>query len=585
MNKWNFESIYKDYSAWEIDFTSLEEKIKELTTYNGKLNSYEDFKTFMLEKSKAEMRLEKLFLYASCNHDLNQKDVTNSTYYSRIYSLYNQYIEAVSFLEPQLISLGDTVKEYVSNEELKQFNFEIKKLFDSQKYILDDKSEAIIASYNQATSTYSSLYSNLNTVDKAPSVDVKISDGSVIKVNVSNYTFYLGKLKNVKDRKKVFEAIYKYYDAHKETLAGIYKGIMQTEAANQKIRGYSSILESHLKPRNIDTKVFMSLINTARKNNKPLKRYYKLRKEYFGLSTLHTYDRFLSFKDSKVEYSYDKVKEMVLEATKALGDDYYNHACEALKDGRVDVYPGDGKRTGAYSAGLYEEGPFILLNHNKTLNDAFTVAHEGGHSIHTLYANENQPYETANYEIFVAEVASTFNEQVFLDYLIKNTTDKDELIVILQESIDGLIATFYRQALFANFEYLAHKLVEDNKVVNSEALSNIMIDLYKDYYGINIKKEKYKELVWAYIPHMFASPYYVYQYATSYSASLAIYENVKNNVPGAFDSYLNMLKAGGSNYPIDVVKLAGIDLTNDKPFKAVINRLDELVTKLEELLK
>ena len=275
---------------------------------------------------------------------------------------------------------------------------------------------------------------------------------------------------------------------------------------------------------------------------------------------------------------------MVLEATKRISDEYANMAKQALEDGRVDVYPVDGKYNGAYSTGAYDRGSFILLNHTDDLNSAFTVAHECGHSIHTLYANSNQAPETADYTIFVAEVASTFNEALFLDYLLDNTNDKDEKICLLQEAIDGILATYYRQSLFADFEYQAHKLKEEGKTLDSEILSDIFIKLYKTYYGINIKSEKYKQFVWAYIPHFYHSPYYVYQYATSYSASSAIYEKVKSGDKEALDAYLNMLKSGGSDYPIELLKKGGCDLTSSEPFLSVVRKLENLVNRLEELL-
>ena len=275
---------------------------------------------------------------------------------------------------------------------------------------------------------------------------------------------------------------------------------------------------------------------------------------------------------------------MVLDACKSLGEDYYQHAYRALEDGRVSVYTTDGKRTGAYSTSLYKEGSFILLNHNDNLDSAFTVAHEAGHSIHSLYANEHQDEVNAGYTIFVAEIASTFNEQLFLDYVKSHSHSKNEKIVVLQQAIDNIISTFYRQTLFADYELQAHQLVEQKQPITAEALSNIMTDLYKKYYGISLKDEPYKENVWAYIPHFFHTPFYVYQYATSFAASLAIYENVKKDYKN-LDKYLEMLSMGGSTYPIEIVKTAGVDLTKPDAFLAVVHRMEELVEELKRLLE
>ncbi|MDE7095402.1 MAG: oligoendopeptidase F family protein, partial [Anaeroplasmataceae bacterium] len=473
--------------------------------------------------------------------------------------------------------------EYLKNEKLRKYQYSCDKLFRSKDFYLDAKSEGLMANYGEALGGFNRLYDKLAVSDRE-GVEVTLSTGEVLSLNESNFQYYLGILPNQEDRRIVFEAIYTFYEHHKNTFAGIYDGIMQSEFADVKNRGYASILESHLYHNAIPKEVFLSLIDTARTHNAPLKEYYALRKKYFKLDTLHTYDRFLNFAESNEVYTYDTAKEMVLDACKALGEDYYEHACKALEEGRVSVYTKDGKRTGAYSTGLYKEGTFILLNHNDNLDSAFTVAHEAGHSIHSLYANEHQDEVNANYTIFVAEIASTFNEQLFLDYVMQHSHNKNEKIVVLQQANDNIVSTFYRQTLFANYEYLAHKMVEDRKPITAEALSGIMTDLYKDYYGIDLDKEPLKNNVWAYIPHFFHTPFYVYQYATSFAASLAIYEEIKKN-PKSLDNYLSMLSMGGSTYPVDIVKTAGVDLTKTDAFLAVVNRLEELTKELKKLLE
>ena len=284
------------------------------------------------------------------------------------------------------------------------------------------------------------------------------------------------------------------------------------------------------------------------------------------------------------KYSYEEGKALFFASLEGMNDEFVRNQHRAVEDGYVDVYEKDGKVTGAYSSGIYGHHPYILLNYNDDLDNVFTLAHESGHSAHTLFSNEAQPYATADYAIFVAEIASTFNEHNLLDYMVANAKSKEERICLLQKAIDDILSTYYRQTLFANYEYEAFKLVEENKPVTEESLSQIMISLYKDYYDIDITKEPGKKYIWAYIPHLFNTPYYVYQYATSFSASLKIYENIKNNLPGAMENYIKMLKAGGSQYPIDIVKLAGVDLSCKEPFLAVVNRLTDLVDQLEKLI-
>ncbi len=584
--EWNLKLIYPSKEDYQNDLTKLKEDMNLISAYQGKLGTLEGFSSYAALSKSLEERLNKLFCYASMNHDLNQKDNARTMAYQEIYQVYNDYVAKISFVEPEILALGEE-KVYTliaQNADLEPLRYSMKKLFRGQKHVLDGKSEALLANDRAALSVFNKLYDKLAVSDNS-ACEITISTGEKLVLTEANFQYYLGILPKQEDRRAVFEAIYKFYQKHENTFAEIYNGIMSSEYAMMKNRGYNTILDSHLDFNAIPREVFYSLIETAKSNTQPLKDYYALRKAYFGLKELHTYDRFLQFSSSDKEYSYQRSKEMVLDATKALGEDYYQHAVRALEDGRVSVETKDGKRTGAYSTSLYHEGSFILLNHNNNLDSAFTIAHECGHSIHSLYANEHQPIETADYTIFVAEIASTFNEQLFLDYVMQHSTSREEKIVVLQQAIDNIVSTFYRQTLFADFEDQAHKLLENKKPVTAEILQIIMENLYLTYYGIDLKKEPLKNNVWAYIPHFFHTPYYVYQYATSFAASLAIYERVKHQEPNALKNYLAMLSLGGADDPVEIVKVAGVDLTKKDAFLAVVERLKELLKELKELLK
>ena len=582
---WDLTLIYKAKEDYIKDFNSLDNDVLKIEALKGKLNTEEGLVEYKRVSKAFGLKLSKIFTYVSMAYDLNQKDNNAAMEVQKVFQKYNEFSVRMAFTSPEIISYG---KELISNivnnnEELKVLSYDMDKLFRSQSFYLDEKSEALMANYGNVVNSFSDLYDKLAVSDRN-SVKVTISTGEELELSESNFQYYLGILNNQDDRRIVFEAIYNYYETHKNTFATIYNGLMQSELVEVKNRGYNNILESHLYHNNIPSEVFYSLIDVASNQSAPLKRYIELRRKHFGIEKYHTYDRFLQFSECDTEYSYQASKEMVLDACKALGEDYYNHACQALEDGRVSALSTDGKRTGAYSTSTYEEGTFILLNHNNNLDSAFTVAQEAGHSIHSLYANENQEYENANYTIFVAEIASTFNEQLFLDYIMKKSNDKAEKIQVLQQALDNIMSTFYRQTLFANYEDLAHKLVENGTPVTCEALQAIMEELYVKYYGIDLKTEPLKNNVWAYIPHFYHSPYYVYQYATSFAASLAIYENVKTGDKEALSNYIKMLSMGGSTYPVDIVKVAGVDLTKTDAFKAVVNRMDELVDQLEALL-
>lgn len=585
-DQWNLELIYPSLSDWETDFKTAEKDILSYESLKGTFHTKEGLLQYAKIQRTCSERISKLYTYAMMAYDLNQKDTAAYQNYQRIYSLYNAWMVQTSFIEPELISIGkETVFQLLDEEkELSVLRYRMDQLFRNQTHYLDAKSEGLMANYNEALGKFNQLYDQLAVADNTSS-QISLSDGSVLEVNESNFQYYLEQLSNQEDRKKVFEAIYLFYEKHKNTFAGIYSGILASEMAVVKNRGYGSILESHLDRNAIPVEVVMSLIETAKTHAEPLKEYYALRKSFFHLEHLHTYDRFLKFATSQRKYSYQEAKEMVLDACRILGDDYYQHAQKVLEDGRVSVYASEGKRTGAYSTSLYQEGAFILLNHNDNLESAFTIAHEAGHSIHSLYANEHQPLETADYEIFVAEIASTFNEQLFLDYRMSHSEDKTEKIVLLQQAIDNIVATFYRQTLFADFEYQAHRLAEQNEPITAQALEAIMEQLYLDYYGIDLKTEPYKNNVWAYIPHFFHTPFYVYQYATSFAASMAIYEKVKNQEKGALEQYLSMLSKGGSDYPVNLVLQGGVDLRKPEPFLAVVHRLQELLDELKKLLQ
>lgn len=581
---WDLTRIYKNENLWEEDFKKLDSYILDLENLKGNLGTKEGFKAYTKWVNDSGILLTKLYVYASMKNDLNQKDKESSRLIARIGSKYSEYVEKSSFADPEILSVGkDKILSYCK-EFAPAFYHTMENLFRRNEHILDSKSEGILASFSDASSTFNQLYSKLTIVDNK-GVKVLLSSGEEVEINKANMTYYLSICKEQEDRRKVFNAVYEFYDSHKNTLASIYAGILKSEYANMKNRGYKSMVSAKLDYENIPVSVYESLIHTTRENTLPLKRYYKIRKDYFKLDKLRTYDRFLKFRESSKNYSYLEAKKMVLEAMDFMGSDFKAKAEKCLADGVVDVDIKEGKRNGAYSTSTYEEGAFILLNHNGDLSDAFTLAHECGHSIHTTYTNMSQEYINSNYSLFVAEVASTFNEQRFLDYLMNTVSDKDEKIVLLQQAIDNICATYYRQTLFATFEYEAHKLLEEGKPIDEDALSDIMRSLYKDYYDIDLNEEEYKCLVWAYIPHFFNYPFYVYQYATSFSASMALYDDVKNKKDGAFDRYINLLKSGGSDYPVTLLKNAGCDLTKPDAFLAVVRRMDSLLDTLEELLK
>ncbi len=586
MNKWDLSYFFANDEEFEKELEGLSEYLPKLASYKGQLSDEAKLKEYLLLSDELETKLYKVYQYAHLKSDLNKKNVENASKMSKVTMFLALLGQTTSFESPEILSLGKKkVTEFIDNNpEFEAYRFLMEKLFRGNKHVLKEKEEKLLSYYSPVLREGSELYSKLAVADGKVKT-VKLSNGEKVAVTQGNWRSLIADVPTAADRKKVFEAIFTAYEENKNTYAEIYNLVMKSEMASVQARNYSSILESHLFGNNIPTTVFTNLVDVASKHNKSVKKYYKLRKKYLGLKTHYSYDRFLQLAHSDKKYSYEEGKEIFFKSIENTPADFQAKAREVLRDGFVDVYEQDGKRSGAYSSSVSDSHPFILLNYTDTLDDVFTLAHEAGHSMHSLYSQEAQPAKLQHYTIFVAEIASTFNEHMLLDYLIKSgNTTKSEKIMLLQKAIDEILSTFYRQTLFANYEYTVSKMVEENKPIDHEVLSGIMVDLYKQYYGIDITKEKVKQYVWAYIPHMFYTPFYVYQYATSFAASFALYSAVKEDKPNAFENYTNLLKSGGSKYPMEQARLAGIDFNKKETFMAVVRRLDELVKILEETL-
>lgn len=584
---WNLTHIYKTQEDFEKDLDYAKKVILPgITELEGKLKNEEDLvKYFDLERKASEV-LNHLGRFASRRSDLDKKDVKNLSDLAKIDNLFNDFGSADSYSTPEILSLGKEHREkfFLNHPEYKDFDFQVEKIFRGEKFTLPAVEERLLSYYAPLEGSGSSLYSQLSVGDYTPK-KITLSSGKEVEVNRSNWTSLEGSLENPEDRKKVFLSLYSWYNEHKNTYGEIYNSVVQSELSERKARGYSSILQEHLYHNKIDESVFHNLVEAANENAEPLHKYYEIRRKYFGLDHHRSYDRFLSLAKSEKKYTYEEAKEIFFDSIKDYPEDYQKKAQDVLAEGYVDVYPRSGKRTGGYSSGSANVHPYILLNFNGDLEDVFTLAHEAGHSVHTMYSEEAQPLVKQDYTIFVAEIASTFNEHNLLDYFRKSKSlSKNDKIALLQKSIDQIVSTFYRQTLFAQYEYEISQKAERGEPINYQVLSDERAKLYKAYYGIDITEEELKPLVWAYIPHLFYTPFYVYQYATSFTASMLIYKNFRSGTKDAFNNYLKMLKSGGSRYPIDEVKLAGVDLTKKEAFSAVTGRRKELVEELDKLL-
>ena len=585
MSKWDLSVFYPNDEAWEKDFNLFKTQVSLFNDFKGKLGDYETFLAYHKFDEEVTKLLYKVYAYAHLASDLNLKDNAKMQMNQQVGLLLSQLSQVTAFVSPEIIALGaDTVLDFVKRDAyLVPLTFPYEKLFRGQAHILDAKSEQLLSNFSPIRNIPTSLYQALSTIDRKDET-ITLSDGTDVLVTQAQFRSLIEDAPTASDRRAIFESMYKKYVDNKTAFAATYNLVLQSLSANVKNRGYESALDAALYNNNIPTSVFHNLKDTAYENTHTLKRYIELRKKALGLDEYFTYDRLLPLAKSGKKYPYAEAKALFLESIKDFPKDFVDNQKDAIKDGYVDAQPADGKRSGAYSSGMYGHHPFILLNHNDTLDSVFTLAHEAGHSAHSIFSDAAQPMAISNYTIFVAEIASTFNEHALLDYLLQKSTSKQEKIELLSLAIDNIHSTFYRQTLFATYEYEANKLVSEGRPVNDKALSQIMIDLYKHYYDLDITKEPGKEFVWAYIPHLFYTPFYVYQYATAFSASLKIYDNVKSNQPKAFDNYIAMLKTGGSLYPVDEAKIAGADLTKKESFQAVVKRMESLLDQLEALL-
>lgn len=591
--KWNTEDIYKDWNEWQKDVEKMKELMKEIPQYEDKIeNSREDFvKLIKLEESLSRI-LEKVYLYPYMLKDLDSTDQLVSQKLQEIEFLYAQFSVATSWISPKILEIPkETLEKWIDeNDEIKDHKFNLMELYRLKAHVLDKDKEKLLSHFSQYMGAVNDIYDELSTSDIKWN-EITLSTGEKVLVTNGMYSKILDGNKNQDDRRKAFEALYSSYDINKNTYSAIYKGILQRDAAGTKAKNYNSTVEKALEPNNIPVKVYENLINSAKENSGPLKKYVEFRKKQLGLDSYHYYDNQIKLVDYTREFSYEEAKEIVLKSVEPLGEDYTKNLEKAVGEGWLDVYETPNKRSGAYSLNIYDVHPYMLLNYNGTMDAVFTLAHELGHTLHSMYSTKYQPYATNDYTIFVAEVASTFNERLLLDYMLKNTNDHKEKIALIEEAIGNIMGTYYIQALFAAYEYEAHKLTEEGNPITPDVLSEIMTKLFAEYFGDSLVMDELQKIIWARIPHFFNSPYYVYQYATSFAASSRLYEKVTNEKYSpeereeARKKYIELLKSGGNNYPIEQLKLAGVNLEEKENFEAVAHEMTRLIGLLEKELK
>lgn len=592
--KWDLSDIYQDWDAWQAAYNDVDAKIAEFATFKGSLTAEDNAGQLVkVLKAKDAMQLEgqRVFVYTELSSVEDQRDNMTQSKFQEANLLLSRMNTATSWFTPELLSLGkEKVSAWIkSNGELKPYTFPLMEAFRLSSHVLDAEGEELLSNAGPLEDAVTNLHPMLSTAD-ADWPDVTLSDGTVLKATPGNYAMVLGTSRVQADRDAMQKAHFTIYDNSPNTFAAIYNSTVQRNWFEAKSRHYGSVLEESLDSDAIPTDVYTALIKTAKEGSGPLRRYQELRKKVLKLDTYSYFDAYLPLVTTNKTWEYDDVKKMVIGATAVFGKDYQDIVRKALNDRWIDVYENEGKESGAFSEGLYGVHPYVKLNHMDTMNDVFTIAHELGHSLHSVYSDKNQPFATSAYSIFVAEVASTLNEANLLDYLLEHEKDPKVRAALLEQRIDAIVGTFYRQSMFADYELKAHTLAEQGKPITSEVLQQAYLKSYKDFFGdTHDNMDRYKN-VWARIPHFyFGQPYYVYQYATSLSASTALHKQItegkKKDREAAVKRYLELISSGGSDHPISLLKKAGVDMTDPATYQAIVEEMDQRVTQLEKELK
>ncbi|MCM3066839.1 oligoendopeptidase F [Priestia flexa] len=583
---WRLEDIFETDEAWEKEFQAVKALVPEMEQYRGKLGESADtlFKALQ-QQDELTMRVSKLYTYAHMRYD---QDTTNSFYQGlndRIKMLYTEIASALSYVTPELLAVDEeTLKQYLKDsKDLQLYAHALDEVNRERPHILSESEEAILAQASEALGASSNTFGMLNNADlEFPSI--KDENGEEVEITHGRYIRFL-ESSDRRVREEAFKAVYDTYGKFKNTFASTLSGTVKKDNFSAKVRNYESARHAALSANNIPEKVYDNLVATVNEYLPLLQRYVDLRKKVLGVDELHMYDLYTPLvQDVKMEIPYSEAKDYLLKGLAPLGEEYISILKEGFENRWVDVHENKGKRSGAYSSGTYGTNPYILMNWQDNVNNLFTLAHEFGHSVHSYYTRKEQPYPYGDYSIFVAEVASTCNEALLNDYLLKTIDDEKKRLYLLNHYLEGFRGTVFRQTMFAEFEHEIHVRAQNGEPLTPELLTKLYYDLNKKYFGDNLVIDEEIGLEWARIPHFYYN-YYVYQYATGFSAAAALSKQILEEGDAAVERYLGFLKAGSSDYPIEVLKRAGVDMTTAEPIKEALEVFKEKLEEMERLLE
>ncbi|MBE5995975.1 MAG: oligoendopeptidase F [Lachnospiraceae bacterium] len=578
---WDLTKLYADDEAWEKAFAEIDPLIDAVAEMAGTLSDAGHILEYFRRSTALERTLSNLFEYASLRRSGDTRETAAQSMYARVYGKYVNAVTASSFAEPEFLALPEEeIRKITEDPSLTEFSFALKLIAERKPHTLSAGEEMLLASFGEVFAAPGQIAENLQDADMTFS-PVKDAEGKEHELTDSNFIL----LQNSEDRvlrENAFRSYYAGYKGHINTFGAAYSGAVKAAAVEAAARHYGSSREMAMAAEHVPMEVYDNLIAAVRKFMPAMYRYVALRKKILGVDELHYYDVYTPLvQGSTKTYTYEEAQEMILSAVEPLGEEYGRVVRQAFAERWIDVYPNRGKTGGAFSAGTYDSVPYILTNYTGTLNSVSALAHEMGHSMHTWHANRQQPPQYAGYTLFVAEVASTVNENLLVEKLLEGTQDPRERLLYLNEYMEGFKGTVYRQTMFAEFEKEAHAMAERGEALTPEALCGVYRQLVSDYFGPDLVPDEEVQYEWARIPH-FYSPFYVFKYATSYCASAAVSEAVRTEGDAAAKPYLEFLSMGGSALPLDELKHAGVDLSTPAPIERALSKFERIVEEAEK---
>jgi oligoendopeptidase F len=582
--RWQLEDIYQNQDEWEKDFSRVQELINHIGTYQGGVGeSASGLKQVIEILNEMQCKGDNLYVYSRMRRDEDNSNAQYQTLFDRAEGLGVQANAAVAFVVPELLTMTrEQVKEYEETEpELAVYAHYFDELFRQKEHILSEKEERLLAMSADLSSASNNIFTMLNNADiKFP--HIRDENGQEVELTKGRYGRFM-ESRDRRVRQEAYEGLYSTYKGLSNTLAATLSSSVKRDIFYARARNYPSALHAALDQDNVPVDVYDQLIKSVHGHLDSMYRYMKIRKKMLQVDPLYMYDIYVPLvREFDMKVPYEEAKEITLKGLKPLGDEYLSVLRQGYERRWIDVYENQGKTSGAYSWGTYNTHPYVLMNYDDKLDDLFTLAHEMGHSLHSYYSNQTQPYVYSSYSIFVAEVASTVNESLLIDHLLKNTNDPQEKMYLLNHYLEQFRGTVFRQTMFAEFEKLTHERVEAGDALTPEALGELYRELNKKYYGPDVVMDDNICVEWARIPH-FYSAFYVYKYATGFSAATAIKQSILEEGQPAIDRYLDFLKSGSYDYPINLLQKAGVDLTTPEPVEKALNYFTQLLDEFEKM--